>query len=207
MSKFLTDVTIGALTIDVATGGITTTGAGTFGTAGGTGLNATGDIAFTLDSLDTFSVVYGGKTLLNIDALTMGSQTWYPLEDYGGFAACDLGAVASYRWRDLFLGRYIYLLESGASPTYYHILKGGDITGGANITWTLPATVPSANSQALLGTTAGVMSWGTNFGANDILTTGTLGAGAITGKSFTIGTDAGIDATVTYVDTLLGAKL
>ncbi len=74
------------------------------------------------------------------------------------------------------------IIEGGASPTKYTYLQGGDQV--ADITYTLPTASPTTNSKALLGSTAGVLSWGTNFGANDILTTGTLGAGAITGTSF-----------------------
>ena len=54
-------------------------------------------------------------------------------------------------------------------------------------TFYLPPAAPIADSLPLVGSMAGSLSWSSNFGANDILTTGTLGAGAITGTSFIIG--------------------
>ncbi len=44
---------------------------------------------------------------------------------------------------------------------------------GTNSNYTLPTLLPQGNSQALIGSTAGVLSWGTDFGANNLTTTGT----------------------------------
>jgi len=61
------------------------------------------------------------------------------------------------------------LFSAGANAFYTTFTAG---TQTANATYTLPTAVATANSQALLGSTAGVLSWGTNFGANNVTTTG-----------------------------------
>jgi hypothetical protein len=67
---------------------------------------------------------------------------------------------------------------SAGNNAFYTTFTAGTQT--ANATYTLPTAMATANSQALLGSTTGVLSWGTDFGANNITTTGTLGAGATT---------------------------
>lgn len=63
-------------------------------------------------------------------------------------------------------------LWSAGNNAFYTTFTTGTQT--ANATYTLPVAMATANSQALLSSTAGVMSWGTNFGANNIDTTGTI---------------------------------
>jgi hypothetical protein len=74
--------------------------------------------------------------------------------------------------------------------------------------------MPTTNSQALLSSTTGAMTWGTNFGANNILTTGTIGGGAITGTTVTAtglgmfgGTNDEVQCIVKGVDSLFGMQM
>jgi hypothetical protein len=66
---------------------------------------------------------------------------------------------------------YIKMFSAGDNAFYSTFTAG---TQSANANYTFPLARPTANSQALLGTNAdpSVLSWGTNFGANDITTTG-----------------------------------
>lgn len=67
---------------------------------------------------------------------------------------------------------------SAGANNYYTTFTAGTQT--MTTTYTLPLAAPTFPSQALLSSTLGVMSWGTNFGSNDITTTGlgTFGTGA-----------------------------
>jgi len=78
-------------------------------------------------------------------------------------------------------------LWSAGAVDWSTTLTAGVQTADAN--YTLPLARPTANLQALLGTNAdpSVLSWGTDFGANNLSTTGTLGAGAITSSTLTDG--------------------
>jgi len=51
------------------------------------------------------------------------------------------------------------LLETGSTPTYYTYVKSGDITGGANITYTLPGAYPGGSGYVLQSDTSGNLSW------------------------------------------------
>ena len=76
------------------------------------------------------------------------------------------------------------IIEGGASPTKYTYFQGGNQSD--DLTYTLPIAYPAANSLPLISSAVGVMGWSTNFGANDIITTGT-----ISGVNVTSGTDPG----------------
>lgn len=60
---------------------------------------------------------------------------------------------------------------SAGANAYYSTFTAG--TQSANETYTLPTAMAAANSLPLISSTAGVMSWSANFGANNITTTGT----------------------------------
>lgn len=68
----------------------------------------------------------------------------------------------------------IKLWGTGAND-YSTIITAGTQTASA--TYDLPPAMATANSQALVGSTGGALSWSTNFGANDIATTGNLSVG------------------------------
>ena len=75
-------------------------------------------------------------------------------------------------------------LWSAGANDFYTTLTAGTQT--ANATYTLPVAMPTANSLPLICSTAGVMSWSGNFGANNITTTGEGGFGAIGVDNITI---------------------
>ena len=54
-----------------------------------------------------------------------------------------------------------YIIETGASPTFYTGFLGGNQT--ADINYTLPTAAPSANNQVLVSSTAGVWRWSTGM--------------------------------------------
>lgn len=78
---------------------------------------------------------------------------------------------------------YIKMFSAGNNAYYSTFIAG---TQTANATYTLPTAMPTANSQALLSTTAGVMSWGTDFGTNDVYLTSLK---SNTNMTFTIDAD------------------
>ena len=64
------------------------------------------------------------------------------------------------RWNnagDLLCFNKFGIRETGASPTYYTYLQGGDQS--VDLTYTLPTAYPAANNYALISSTAGVFSW------------------------------------------------
>lgn len=108
-----------------------------------------------------------------------------------GFGVKQTGASA----RNYFEGiaRFdgtIGILETGASPSKYTYLQGGDQS--ADITYTLPTVLPAASGYALTSTTGGVMSWAKRVSISDTV--------ALTGQTADITTTnfAGVTAPGTY---------
>jgi len=122
-----------------------------------------GNISFDNENLITSGAITGGAitgtTLFATaaDGLTLGTD-----------AATNIAGKIKF-W-------------SAGAVNWSTTLTAGVQTADAN--YTLPLARPTANSQALLGTNAdpSVLSWGTDFGANNLLTSGDVKAG-----SFTIG--------------------
>ncbi len=89
-----------------------------------------------------------------------GGTTNYAL--YG-----DAAGVAT-NWAGYFAGNLkttgkLYILEGGTTPTRHTIFQGGDQT--ADITYTLPKTVPTVDDQVLSSKINGTLSWVTGGGA------------------------------------------
>ena len=84
------------------------------------------------------------------------------------------------------------LISAGDNAFYTTFTTG---TQTANIGYTLPTALPTANSLPLISSTTGAMSWSGNFGANDLTTTGTLGAGVSTLSTVNFGGSTGVSAT------------
>jgi hypothetical protein len=84
-------------------------------------------------------------------------------------------------------------LFSAGANNYYTTFTAGTQT--ANATYTLPTAMAATSSQALLSSTAGVLSWGTDFGVNNITTTGkgtfgTFKLGSSSTSGYVLKTDA-----------------
>lgn len=109
--------------------------------------------------VDSTNFIFDGTTLI-ITALAATSATGITLgTDVAGGSPNIAG--------------YIKMFSAGDNAFYSTFTAG---TQSANANYTFPLARPTANSQALLGTNAdpSVLSWGTDFGANSLTTTGII---------------------------------
>jgi hypothetical protein len=140
---------------------------------------ASGDVSGPASSTDHGIVRFDGttgKTIQNSSA-TIDDTNNLTTTGTGTFGA---GAILGIDAATNTAGT-IKFWSAGAN-NYYSTVTAGTQT--ANATYTLPTAMATANSQALLGSTAGVLSWGTNFGANDITTTNTVSGSILNATSY-----------------------
>ncbi len=143
--------------------------------------------------------------------ITLGGSGFVPYT--GATRAVDLGAFGLTAGGGVTIGvdaatntAGVLKLWSAGANNYYTQFTAGTQT--ANATYTLPLAMATANSQALLCSTAGVLSWGTDFGANDITTTGNISGknGTFSSTTYPV-IDVIRDTTTNVASIYAGARL
>ena len=149
-------------------------------------------------SADQAKIYYNGTNLVvdpggagtNILTIGSGVKSSYLLDFY---TSVNHGQI-TYTGTDARTGASTFDFGNNAGNKILTTGLAIEDSGG-----TIVYTLPTTNSAGVLTNNGtGTISWGTNFGAQNLLTTGTLGAGAITGTTLTataaggltLGTDA-----------------
>jgi len=159
------------------------------------GADQSGDIPWTLPASQGGSGTFlqndgnGNLTWASASGAPGGLDTYVQFNDGGSFGG---DAELTYnKTTDTLNGVNINatkvgVLESGASPTYYTYLQGGDQTG-SDITYTLP-TAQATGTQYLQNNGSGVLSWAT-VAVSGTYAGSVAATNGVNTQSISIGTD------------------
>lgn len=153
--------------------------------------SADGKLLISSDGVGTDDITVSGSITTD-DDITVADDQWLGLGSAAGLIEFDnqatdevnilnanVGIGTQIPSQKLAVAGTLGIIETGAAPTYYTIIQGGDQAG--NVTYTLPTAAPAADGYVLSATAAGVMSWtAAGAGTGDITAVGSM----VTGDAF-----------------------